>query len=149
MRFNAKALNEIRDKTQGLLAQNSLLVMTPNRLLADLGMGPQEMEALRIAVMDDNKAAVSILKNLERYRAYWEAEMEQLLIQQYDHPLLQHYRQRYDFNQVRLLLWQSRQKGILNHFVNLSEIKAMLPKKAIPVVAIEHRNESGIDDESI
>lgn len=83
MKFNKATLKVIRDKTQALLDANSILVMTPNRLLADLGLGPREMEELRGAVLDENVVAVCVWRNLERYRAYWEAEVESVLILQY------------------------------------------------------------------
>ena len=149
MKFNKATLKVIRDKTQALLDANSILVMTPNRLLADLGLGPREMEELRGAVLDENEVAVCVWRNLERYRAYWEAEVESVLILQYQHPLLAKCPRNYDFNQLRYLLWQSRQKGVLNHFVDVKALKAMLPSRPIAVAAVECKNESGLDNELI
>lgn len=149
MKFNKATLNVIKEKTQALLGENSILVMTPSRLLVDLGLGPREIEELRGAVLDENVVAVSVWRNLERYRAYWEAEVEKVLILQYQHPLLARSKRNYDFNQLRYLLDMSKQKGILNHFVDVKALKAMLPTRSIPVAAIECKNESGLDNELI
>lgn len=149
MKFNKEYLAVVKQKAEILLKEKNLLVATPNWLLTELGFDGRVMESLRQAVNENNKNALLLFHNLEKYRGYWESEMEKLLILQYKHPLLKGYKQRFDFNQVRLLLQESRNKGILNHYIDISIVKRLISARKPNMQVLEHKNTSGVDDELI
>lgn len=108
-------------------------VLTPAFVLRNAGFDAELMEQLRNGVDLKRQKEMKLFRALEAYRGWWEWNMEQLLLQQYKHPLLASYPKysKYDFGLVHRLLMTSRKYGILNFYSHGDAKKqTMLPVDA-------------------
>lgn len=130
--------------------KDCLWVLTPNKLLNSLGFNPVEMENLRNKVVAKDKVALKVYAELENYRGWWESEMESLLVLQHKHPWLKDYdnNKKFDFNIIGALLKQSRDRGILNHYIDTKTAQSMISSKRSNDLELP-KNISGLNDEII